>query len=400
MNPVQPIFGGSSFRSIFTSVGSVRRAASELAQQAWRHEWIERSSSWIHPMFSLGVLTTEPLYGSALGMIVSLLSAARNPSLPNRSLRRTVRHETAGQFTPTEPGVASTFHKDRMAATALPPVMRSGSASTPRTARNGSPGHGFVPFEPAAPVKTHKSVVTGSNGSVTAETTEIVTQPITSEPHTGSPWAATARAPIPGVAVAMLREHWAKRVAMLLTSLRNSGDHALVARALIEQWSSVLTGPGASEELLLEASSASLAAPVAGVSAAAPTTVFTSVVSEAGSESATGSLAMVVAGTGSTELIDFPSPRAAPPEPVFAPTATLTEEIFFRSNDLIEWGNSAGSPRARTSVSTAATPVGASGGEFQSLEQRDLETGEDLAILSTKVKRILDEEARRYGIEV
>jgi hypothetical protein len=86
------------------------------------------------------------------------------------------------------------------------------------------------------------------------------------------------------------------------------------------------------------------------------------------------------------------------PSPSLAPSATLTEEIFFRSGSTLEAGNFRHTSRAGTLVAETGSSLTLVGGpDFPTVEDLDLETTE---AFSAKLKRVLDEEARRYGIDV
>jgi hypothetical protein len=204
--------------------------------------------------------------------------------------------------------------------------------------------------------------------------------------------------PVSTTTMAMLREQLAQRAATRLTSMRTSGDQSVVVRALLGQWGSPVDGASASEELLLQASAVQLDGVMASAAAGDSLPLSSPYPSPAGPQSdsetrtGTGLSVPALAPAGAAGAV------APLPGPTFSPSATLTEEIFFRSGSTLEADNFARANRPGTAIGEPGASLKVVGGpDFPTVEDLDLEATE---AFSAKMKRVLDEEARRYGIDV
>jgi len=159
-----------------------------------------------------------------------------------------------------------------------------------------------------------------------------------------------------------------------------------------------MEGVGASEELLLEASAVQLDGALASapsgdslpLSSNHPSPIAPQSEGEALTHGSSSVPALAPAGT---------SGSVAPlPNPTFVPSATLTEEIFFRSGSTLEAGSFPAANRPGAQIGEPGASLKVVGGpDFPTVEDLDLEATE---AFSAKMKRVLDEEARRYGINV
>jgi hypothetical protein len=380
--------GGVTAQSALAGARGPAQASASLAREARRYQSLQRATSWVKPMFALAPLLGEgSLYGTTLGILVDAL-AQQGSSQSARPGRKSAGHE----LSPVSRAHSSVSSSETR-------TTHSSSFRTMPTSGGRTNGN----FSASGAAK-HPGVIGSSGVSAGKGASFLVETSVTVVPASavGAATESTSVANIVGsvstTTMAMLREQLAQRAATQLTSMRTSGDQLVVARALMGEWGSSMEGVGASEELLLQASAVQQDGAIASaptgdslpLSATYPSPAAPQSESEARTNASSSVPALAPAGTAGS---------VAPlPGPTFAPSATLTEEIFFRSGSTLEAGNFLGASRTGAQIAEPGASLKVVGGpDFPTVEDLDLEATE---AFSAKMKRVLDEEARRYGIDV
>jgi hypothetical protein len=328
------------------------------------------------------------LYGVTLGILVDAL-AQQGAAQSARSARKSLGHELS-PASRAHSSVSSSETRATHSSTLGSMLASGGRTSGVISTSSGTKHAGVTGFSGAAGgtgaapflVETQVIVVPASAVATSSEATSV----------------ASSVGAVSTTTMAMLREQLAQRAATRLTSMRTSGDQLVVARVLMGQWGSTVDGVGASEELLLQASAVQLDGGMANAPAGDSVPLASTYPSPAGpqSESETGARTELnvpaVAPVGTAGSV---APLAGP---ALTPSATLTEEIFFRSGSTLEAGNFSQASRAGVPIGETGSSLTVVGGpDFPVVEELDLEATE---AFSAKMKRVLDEEARRYGIDV
>jgi hypothetical protein len=339
-------------------------------------------------MFALAPLLGEgSLYGVTLGILVDAL-AQQSAAQSARSGRKSAGHE----LSPVSRAHSSVSSSETRAthSSTFGSMLASGGRASGSTSTSGAAKYsGMISPSGAAAgegtsflMETCATVVPASAVAAASEGTSV----------------ANIVGSVSTTTMAMLREQLAQRAATRLTAMRTSGDQLVVARAMMGQWGSTVDGVGASEELLLQASAAQLDGATASAPAGDSQPLSPTYPSPAGPQSESETHARTSLNVPAVAPAGTAGSVAPLPEPAFAPSATLTEEIFFRSNSTLEAGNFSRTNRAGSPIGEPGASLTVVGGpDFPTLEDLDLEATESF---SAKMKQVLDEEARRYGIDV
>jgi len=389
MNGLISSIGGVSTRSALAGARGPAQASESLVREANRYQSLQRATSWIKPMFTLAPLLVEgSLYGATLGILVEALaqqSAAQNV----RPGSKNIGHELL-PVSRAHSSVSSSETRTTRSNT-LGSMIASGGRTSGVVSTSGATRHagvaafsGALGGDSAAPflVQTQVTVVPSGAAATAGEGTSV----------------ASSVGPVSTTTMAMLREQLAQRAATRLASMRTSGDQLVVVRALMGQWGSSVDGESASEDLLLQASAEQLDGAMATAPAGDSLPLASTHPSPTGPQldgeprihTALSVPVLAPAGTAGS-LAPLPGPTSAP-------SATLTEEIFFLSGSTLKAGNFPQPSRAGTSIAEPGASLKVVGGpDFPTVEDLDLEATE---AFSAKMKRVLDEEARRYGIDV
>jgi hypothetical protein len=167
--------------------------------------------------------------------------------------------------------------------------------------------------------------------------------------------------------------------------------------ALPELWSQLVDGPAASHELLMQAATTYVLSAASDVFSAAPAgcpstpTVF--IPARAPLETIAAP-----AGTGLNATADTPAlfPIPAAEQSTVATLREVGEELL--SNACMPL--LIPSAHVATQAPCGPPPASLTRTAMASMYQQDFDSGDELAWLSLKMKRVLDEEARRHGIKV
>jgi hypothetical protein len=218
---------------------------------------------------------------------------------------------------------------------------------------------------------------------------------------------AVGAEPLPSGAVRQWRERLIHRTEHRLRFLKSFAPKGADTLSLAEPWTTSVQGPQAASQLLLESANPETGSErhlkTPGAEDRSQRHLDVEPIQHSPVKS-TRTIPAAVETMGPNPLVVEPTPeRAANPaaselahQHQAAQEIPLIDEPFFRGHEGL-W-----TPEGQRSPHSSPLARNGSNG-LMSLESHvgeDPDTGADLSVLSAKMKRILDEEARRHGIDV
>lgn len=431
------MFAPDIFRDCFLgqALSGGRAAAQypmELARRAQCHQPVSRGSAWIRSLFAaMPRLSAGLKYDGVLGPLLdAILSPQERPAArpaARRAPARPMPAPSGGHF----PGAAHSHGGARNPAGSTDLTAGSRASRVPAAARatwgktaSGSPvsrmaskdlpGHRGIEQADlvrlaqssggrgAATNVTRKSKLPPANSHVyrresgTAAANVVAESMLPASPSLG---AAASGLPTP----AAIRDWQSCMVERMRGRLRSSfggyGAVAAASDAMQDVWGLAIDRPAASPERLL---------PDAGLCAASADSVVhhTDVSSIAETFIAPAAPALAAAtGPAERELVAkvgrpavLANAVASPEGAALAALQVLGEELLSKTNDDL-WMPLLIPSRRPGEAPCASSPASLAKTEIPPLGQ-DMDLGEDLTTLSLKMRRVLNEEARRHGIDV
>lgn len=400
------------------------RFSTELGRSAQCHQSVSHGSSWIGSLFA-----ATPRLSAGLnydGVLVPLLSAILSPQ--ERQSAHPVARRSPARPTLVPSGGhsrgAADFHggaRNPAGPASLPaagPVSRA-QAAAPAT--SVSPSRGIAPADlvrlaessgrggGAAAAVTKKGRLPSTNsyayrresGTAAASVvaSSVLPGSLLSPAAAGSSAAAAGGLPTP----AAIRDWQSRMVERVRGRLRSSfGGYGAVAGAsdaLQDVWGLPINGPAASPEMLV---------PDAGLCAASASTLLHDTDSPSAAEpfiTPAAPAPPAVAGPAGAEsgakvgrAAVLENVVASPEGAALGALQVMGEELLSKANDDL-WVPSLIPSRRPGEAPYVSSPASLARTEIAPLSQ-DMDLGEDLTDLSVKMKRVLNEEARRHGIDV
>jgi hypothetical protein len=370
-------------RPAFSGGGAPLRFRAELGRSARCYQAFASAGSWIEGFFDLVPgLDQGPLCGSLLeGLVNALLQTGNGHAAPRAANARHAVTEPSGSSSRRSGQDLRTITR-RVASPEFPESWK------PRAEGSAFPsaiaGRLAVPkAKQAASSRAFRARVAASSIDQASLHDRAVPEVDSASRRTAPPVGASMTA-----AVRDWQDRLTERVAARLTGSAFGPAPASTSSAyLAHQWMIPLDGPAVSGELLTFVSAASARFEGLGTSTAPASDGF------------------IPLGPAAQ-----PAPVLAPSERTSAPPAwaesrssyavqEFTQELITRANDA-PWIPHAHAASSIAHATEPPAPARLSRTEVEPANQSILESGENLTALSSMMKRILDEEARRYGIEV
>jgi hypothetical protein len=409
------ILGGCSCRQAMSGGRGAARFSSELRQASQCHQPLARGSSWIQGIFhAVPGLSSGFEYDGLLGPLLQAIlhpqsqssvrtGPRRSPTRPvsasPRAALRALELSEGGRTSAGWSRVGVTSGRTRR-ETSSPSFHSEGSgqrhlaqAELARLAR-------LTPETGSAAVKVRR------NGSPASSTTYAYPWPDTAV-IAPSVRGSTNFSPTPSADTAAMEwftpsaiRNWQSRmVERVRLRLRSSaggyGSVTAASHAMQELWSQALDGPAASPEVLL----AEIEPQGTAACAADASPTAAGFIPLPASAPASGSGPATEFGGPVGQPAVLANAVASPEGAAVAALQVLSEDLLSKAHDepwlpsLIPSRRRGGeTPRTSSPASLTKTEIAP--------PHQDLDLGEDLTALSLKMKRVLNEEARRHGIGV
>ena len=396
------------------------RFSSQMRHAARAHHALSRVGSWMQAFTgAVPTLRRTPTYGALLGSLADRLLHPRIIQQPRAGSRRPLQREIAAPVSRASlSGPQLSQAAGRSATWSPASVVRMASKVGQGSSGwmgNVAPASAWAPF--GLPVRGRSSSESHSvswnrpagltGGAITASPSHLRQQVMaaaSAATRSMFEFEAASRASTPPSAALLGMDAvrgWqgllAERVAARITELKTDAGDGTLSPGMQDLWALPIDGPAACSELLCQAASGS----VEGVGdLSGPLSISDAMPSmQAPSASADSAMAMnstlpqQVAG-GSAEI------GAVSEATALLAMQETGEQLLSRAQD--GQGTPVLVPSARRMGQRASSPAPAAltRTALSAPQHADSDWGEDLIWLSQKMKRVLEEEARRHGIDV
>jgi hypothetical protein len=381
----------------FPGGGAPLRFRAELRHSARCYQAFANAGSWIEEFFDLVPgLDQGPLCGPLLEELANaLLQTANGQAAPRAANARHTVTELSG----------SSPRRSRQDLRTI--TQRVASPEFPESWKPHAAGSAFTSAiaERLAVTKAKQASSLAFRTRAAASSIDPASLHDRAVPEVDS---ASQRA-APPVSVSTTRD-WQDRInervaARLTGSTFGPASSSTSSSYLAHQWMVPLDGPAASEELLTFASAASARFEGPERSAAPANNSFSPLGPAHDRDGQpTPDLPMAAARMAQSAPVLAPS-EGTSAAPAWTESRSsyavqeFTQELIARANDA-PWVPHAHATSSISHATEPTAPARLSRSEVEPANQSILESGENLTALSSMMKRILDEEARRYGIEV
>jgi len=423
MTSATDLFRGCSPSCSLSGGGAPARFSSELGHSARSHQPLSFASSWVQGfVHAVPALGGGPVYGELLGPLSDALlhpqssqparsrlqrSPARAAPALSRSQasagsrsRESGRHSSTAESTASASNRAASKQATAAGGSSARVANLDGSANggRPQPARISAGNAG----SPGVSTSTAVAMTYRQSGSTGLAPISRAMPLAVSPPRADGPGRAASVSLSPR-AIRGWRERLAERVAarLILCGMGENNEPNVVA--LPELWSQLVDGPTASLELLMQAATADVFSATSDVcsasSAGCPSAPTVLMPPRAPAETITAP-----AGTGLNTVADtpalFPIPIAAVEQSTVATMREVGEELLSNVPGQACMPLLLPSAHAATQAPCGPPPASLTRTAMAPMYQQDFDSGDELAWLSLKMKRVLDEEARRHGIKV
>jgi len=436
MTSATSLFRGCSSPHAFSGGRAPAQAASEMARATQCHQFMEFSGSWIRAFHAAPSLSAGRQYGDRMGSLADALlrpqPVSSASSAPRRMPARTPQTSSGRSAVPAgfpsaeRAGSSRTAHspgftaagrtngsmgpqgsggKTSISGSGIAGAEKSGHASGTGAAPAAASAGGVAPMRMLS-AKSHSSAISLAATSHGGSTLSL------SQTRQAVRAAATATAMPSQVASITSTEirSWQDRLGKSVSaklSVLCRGTSLLQKTPSIqdcpaaELWNREISGVAASSEQLLQALSE-------GAAIAAPAEFSPFVASRREEVPNAGGTPDRACATGPAAV--SPAARAVPvpaaEQTVMQSLRQLGESFLSRANDepsmalLLPSAQARESGNGNQAPATSGSPASMSRTEMSPLNEQEMDFGEDLTSLALRMKRVLDEEARRHGIDV
>ncbi len=423
MTRATDLFRGCSASCSLSGGGGPARFSSELAQSARGHQPLSFASSWVQGFVqAVPALGGGPVYGELLGSLADALLHPQNSQPARSRLQRSPARAAPALSRSQSPAGArypkSGLHSSTAESTASASIR---AASSQAKAAGGSSArvanlHGSANGGSTQP--TRSSAAKAGSPGVSTSTAVAMTYrqsgstglaPISramplavSLPRADGPGRAASVSLSPR-AIRGWRERLAERVAarLILCGMGENNEPNVVA--LPELWSQLVDGPAASHEFLMQAATAHVLSATSDIFSASPggcpSTPTVLIPPRAPVATIAAPAGTCLNATADTPAL-FPIPIAAVEQSTVATLREVGEELLSNVPGQACMPLLLPSAHAATQAPCGPPPASLTRTAMAPMYQQDFDSGDELAWLSLKMKRVLDEEARRHGIKV